>query len=266
MKFSNTTYLSFFLALFFSMQLIGQSSSSAPYCAGPYNNIPCAQTGTSNAPGNFINDFIDDFSTTGALTNISNIASGCNSGTTTGGTVNYVNFCSHYIAASPGQTIVCTMRSGNTFAQGFAIWVDWNQDNTFNVPAEYMGGTAGVPTAATNTTITFIIPLTQPNGIYRMRVRCAYATNGSGITPCGNHGYGETEDYTLFVGPIPPNSATPTGTAEVNSPVCVGQSLNFSLTMSVSTPPGATQFTVIFLLASSLERAFDAPINPALGF
>lgn len=236
MKLVSRIYSLVVLVLLLSLNSIGQTSSSpAPYCAGPYNNIPCAQAGVSNSPTNWINDFIDDFSTSGALTNISNIASGCNSGTISTGAVNYVNFCQHYLAVSAGQTIVCTMRSGIIFPQGFAIWVDWNQDNTFNVPAEYMGGTAGIPAAATNTTITFMIPSTQPNGTYRMRVRCAYNTNGAGITPCGNHGYGETEDYTLFVGPIPPNSATPTGTAEVNSPVCVGQALNFSLTTTYST-------------------------------
>lgn len=218
----------------FGRNLFAQTTNSSPYCYGAYSQTPCNQAGPSNAPGNFINDFIDDFSTTGANTNISNIGSGCNSGTLVSGTntltVNYANFCSHYLAVSPGQTIVCTMRSGITFGQGFAIWVDWNQDNTFNVPGEYMGGTAGVPAPATNTTITFVIPSTQPNGTYRMRVRCVYATAGAGISPCGAYTFGETEDYTLFVGPIPSNNTVPTGTAEVNSPICVGQTLNFSLT------------------------------------
>lgn len=222
--------LLFFFLLTLSRLSDAQTTTAAPYCCGPYTTGQCNQPGASNAPGNFINDFINDFSTTGANTNISNLNSGCN-----GNSNNCVNYCSHYIAVSPGQTLVCTMASGNTFAQGFAIWVDWNQDNVHGA-TEYMGGTAGVPAAATPTTITFTIPTTQANGVYRMRVRCAFATVGSAITPCGTFGFGETEDYTIYVGSIPPNSAVPSGTALVNSPVCIGQPLNFSLTTNYTAP------------------------------
>ncbi len=229
------SYFSFLLVVALGSKISAQSNNAAPYCLGAYANQPCAQSGPSNSPSNFINDFIDDFSTSGANTNITNIASGCNSGTVGTGVVNYVNFCQHYLAAAAGQTIVCTMRSGIIFQQGFAIWVDWNQDNSFNVPTEYMGGTAGVPAAATNTTITFVVPSTQANGTYRMRVRCAYFTVGASISPCGGFGFGETEDYTVFVGPIPPNSSTPTGTAIANAPLCAGQTLSLSLSTTYST-------------------------------
>ncbi len=234
-KLNILAFFNLFVVLVYQNGNAQSSNNAAPYCLGAYNNTPCAQSGPSNSSTNFVNDFIDDFSTSGASTNISNLGSGCNAGFLSSGTVNYVNFCQHYLAVAPGQTIVCTMKSGITFAQGFAIWVDWNQDNTFNVPSEYMGGTAGVPAAATNTTITFVIPSTQANGIYRMRVRCVWATIGSNISPCGLGGYGETEDYTVYVGPVPPNSAVPTGTALVNSPICSGAPLNFTLATTYST-------------------------------
>jgi gliding motility-associated-like protein len=225
-------HIIFYIFLFaLSHQANAQLSTTAPYCCGPYTTGQCNQPGPSNAPGNFINDFIDNFSTTGGNTNISNLSSGCNAQAN-----NCANHCSHYMAVSPGQTIVCTMSSGNTFAQGFAIFVDWDQDNVFNITNEFVGSSAGVPAATTPTTITFIIPLTQSNGIYRMRVRCAFATNGPNITPCGTFGFGETEDYTLFVGPVPPNAAVPTGTALVNTPICVGQALSFSFATTYSTP------------------------------
>ncbi|WP_317899719.1 GEVED domain-containing protein [Aurantibacillus circumpalustris] len=206
-----------------------QTVTTAPYCCGTYATGICNQPGPSNAPGNFINDFINNFSTTGGNTNISNLNSGCN-----GAANNCTRYCSHYLSVSPGQTIVCTISSGNTFSQGFAIWVDWNQNNVFDVPAEYMGGTAGVPAATTPTTITFVIPTGQPTGLYTMRVRCSFATAGSGITPCGGATFGETEDYTIYVG-NPPSSTVPTGTALVNTPVCVGAALNFSFSTSYST-------------------------------
>ena len=217
-----------------SAAVSAQTNNSAPYCLGLYSNQPCAQTGTSNAPGNFINDFIQDFSTSGANTNINNIGSGCNAGTLGTSTVNYVNFCQHYLAATPGQTIVCTMRSGNTYQQGFAIWVDWNQDNVFNVPSEYMGGTAGVPAAATNTTITFVVP-NVANGTYRMRVRCAYATPGAGISPCGSFGFGETEDYNIIIGGVPSNTGPVVITSYLTpSLICAGQSATMSAVSNYS--------------------------------
>jgi gliding motility-associated-like protein len=221
--------LSYFFLLMISQIVKAQTVTTAPFCCGVYSTGQCNQPGPSNAPGNFINDFINNFSTSGANTNISNLNSGCN-----GSANNCTRYCSHYLAVSPGQTIVCTLSSGNTFAQGFAIWVDWNQNNLFDVPAEYMGGTAGVPAATTPTTITFVIPSGQPTGLYTMRVRCSFFTIGANITPCGGATFGETEDYTIYVG-TPPNSSIPTGTALVNSPVCAGSALNFSFATTYST-------------------------------
>ena len=220
-------HIVFILALiFFSKGAYAQSSSSpAPYCNGGYTSGNCNQGGPSNTPGNFVNDFINSFNTTGAGVNITNNNSGCNNGPN-----NYANYCSHYLSVSPGQTITCNIQSGIIYSQGFAIFIDWNQDNVFNLPSEQVAATSNVPAASTWTTLTFVIPPSQPNGVYRMRVRCAFATPGVNITPCGQFGYGETEDYTIFVGPIPPSAAVPSGTALVNSPICVGQALNFSLT------------------------------------
>lgn len=219
-----------FLCALLQLSSFSQTNSPFPYCTINYSSGQCNQPGPSNTPGNFINDFIDDFSTSGANTNISNLGSGCN-----GGPTNYINYCQHYMAVTPGQTIVCTMKSGIIFGQGFAIFVDWNQDNVFNIPSEYMGGSAGVPAPATNTTITFVIPPSQPNGVYRMRVRCSFATPGINIPPCGGATFGEAEDYTIYVGPVPPTSAVPTGTALVNTPICAGQALNFSLSTTYQT-------------------------------
>ena len=217
-------------ALFFILFLTGtsvfcQSSSPAPYCNGAYSSGNCLQGGPSNTLGNSVNDFIDIFRTSGGNTNINNGPSGCN-----GNANNYQNNCQHYLQVNPGQVITCSVQSGITFAQGFAIWVDWNLDNTFQNPGEQVAATSNVPPAATQTILTFTIPPLIQNGAYRMRVRCAFATNGTNITPCGMFGFGETEDYTIYVGPIPPNSGVISATVALAQPtVCVGQSLNFSI-------------------------------------
>ncbi len=174
-----------------------------PYCWVTYGNQPCNNPGPSNAPGNFINDFINSFNTTGAVNNIVNNNSGCNSQNFPGiGVRNYFNHgCNFILRVNPGQNITCNVQSGNVYSQGFAIFVDWNQDGTFiNGAPEKVAVTPSGPAGvfmATN----FIVPAAQANGNYRMRVRAAYATSGAGIDPCTQYGYGETEDYTLIVGP-----------------------------------------------------------------
>lgn len=135
---------------------------------------------------------------------------------------------------NPGQTITFTLQSGITYAQGFAIFVDWNQDNSFNLPSELVAGTNGFPSAGTFTTLSFSIPSNIANGTYRMRIRCSYATSGLSIPPCGSQFYGETEDYNIYVGSIPPNSGVVSVTATANSPVCAGQTVTFSALTSAT--------------------------------
>lgn len=201
--------------------------AQAPYCGVNYNNIPCNQPGPSNQAGNFINDFINSFNTTGATVNIVNNNSGCN-----GNPFNFIHYnpCQHYLGVNPGQVIVCNLQSGITYAQGFAIFIDWNQNNIFDLPAERVAATPGVPPAATWTAINFTVPVAQAPGIYRMRVRAAYATAGTGIDPCANYGYGETEDYDVYVSQTP-SVGVVAGTASVNNTnVCSGQTVTLTLT------------------------------------
>lgn len=224
--------LSVFLSVCLCRQGWSQSTANpGPYCTGPYSGGNCVVGGPPNSQANMINDFIDNFSTSGGIVNITNNNSGCNNNPN-----NYVNYyCQHYLITAPAQTITCTMRSGITFAQGFVIFVDWNQDNVFQNPGERVAATANIIAPATNATLTFTIPAGQPNGAYRMRVRCSFNTPGTAITPCGTALHGETEDYGLFVGPPPPNSGVITATLSGNSPICSGQ----TLTLGVSSTPSA---------------------------
>jgi gliding motility-associated-like protein len=249
--------------------VIAQPSNPAPYCTGGYSSGTCNQTGASNNPSNFINDFINDFNTTGANNNIVNNNSGCN---TTGGPTNYYNYsCQHYMQVTPGQTITCNIRSGIIFQQGFVIYIDWNQDNVFQNPGEQVAGTSNVPAANTWTVLSFVIPSNQANGAYRMRVKCAYATNGTAIAPCGNYGFGECEDYTIFIGPIPSNVGIVTATASANSPMCSGTTLSLNVVTNATgltytwTGPGSysstSQNPVIALTTASMSGTYSVIAN-----
>jgi len=186
----------------------------APYCTANFSG-GCAQPGPSNTPGNFVNDFIHSFITFGGGSNISNLNTGCfNMGT------GYIYYCNKYLGAMPGAVITCSIQIGNDYAQGIAIFVDWNQDNTFVMPTERVGTSAVIP-GGTWTTITFTVPPGQPNGTYRMRARCSRLTPGTSINPCNLYTWGETEDYNIVVGipnpgPITINTSTNTFCAGTN--------------------------------------------------
>jgi len=193
-----------------SLGLLIQSTSfaqlgvgPAPYCMPSYNvsSTPCNQPGASNTVGNIINDFIDSFFTTGAFANLSDLNTGCQTQTLSSALVNYFyKGCPWYLRVTPGQVVTCNFKSGITYDQGFAVFIDWNANSLFDIPSERVAAVVGLPIAATWTTAAFTVPVGQPNGTYRMRVRCAYVTTGGLIDPCINYSYGETQDYNVIVG------------------------------------------------------------------
>ncbi len=195
------TYLHFAALMLASSGLFSQAGvGPAPYCMPAYSNTPCNQPNPSNNAANFINDFNDSFSTSGGATNITNNNTGCNAQVLVGATEDYFFVaCPKFLKVNPGQVITCNFLSGIIFDQGFAVFVDWNQDNIF-APAELVCGTPGVPLAATPASANFTVPGAQAAGTYRMRLRCAYFTPGTSIDPCLIYGFGETEDYKLVVG------------------------------------------------------------------
>lgn len=196
--------LSFASLLFLNGKLNAQAGvGPAPYCMPLYaaTSIPCNQPGASNTVGNTINDFIDSFNTTGATVNITDNNNGCQTQILGGVQQNYFfKGCPTYLRTQPGQVVTCNFRSGITYDQGFAVFIDWNQNSVFDVPAERVAAVAGLPLAATWCTAAFTTPVAQANGTYRMRVRCAYVTSGGLIDPCLQYTFGETQDYYVIIG------------------------------------------------------------------
>jgi len=215
----------------------------APYCMPPYFNQPCNQFGPSNSPGNSVNDFINSYNTAGATFNIVNNNSGCNSQVLSGNMRNYRLWgCQYYMICSPGQVITSNFQSGIIFAQGCAVFVDWNNDGVYN-QAAFTGAVPGGE-RVTQTGVTppagvfapmpaWTVP-TVPAGTYRMRVRCVYSSSGNFIQPCTSYSYGETEEYYVYVNSSP---STMTINLTSNSPVCIGGVV--SLNASILLGPGA---------------------------
>ncbi len=186
---------------------------NAQYCFPTYS-IACTSS-----------DYIENFSTTGGVTNISNLMSGCNGGLPN----NYIQV-NQTVAQIQGLSFNFSVQAGAAFGQGHRIWIDWNQDLDFADPGEdvYVSPSSG--TQAYTGTIT--VPVTAVPGITRMRVLCRFATV-PGITDyCGtNFSFGECEDYYMNVIPSTPCSGQPTAGSVTPSSMtlCAGQTANLSL-------------------------------------
>jgi hypothetical protein len=103
----------------------------------------------------------------------------------------------------PGSSEAVTITNGNPWASDrITIWVDWNNDFSFDTGTNEefiltnVGGTGASFTGAV------AVSADQANGSYRMRIRMMYS---NAPTPCGNATYGEIEDYTIEVPGCCPN-------------------------------------------------------------
>jgi len=119
-----------------------------------------------------------------------------------------------------GTSYNCTVTIGSFSGQGVAAWVDFNDDGVF-ASTEKIGSTPTTIGSSFGTaTFPINIPCNPTPGPHRLRVRCAWITNGPTIDPCSSYGYGEAEDYIVTIDPPPPcpaptsfasNTPTPTG-------------------------------------------------------
>ncbi|HEY0977057.1 MAG TPA: LamG-like jellyroll fold domain-containing protein, partial [Flavobacteriales bacterium] len=145
-------------------------------------------TGYCTAPGTSTTYYLTNFSTTGGYTNITNPT-----GLSAGG---YGDFTAQSVSQSPEGTVNFTAN----FATGtnyVYVWVDWNNDLDFADAGETVFAST---TYQASTSGSFIIPAGTATGNYRMRVRNSWL---GVVGPCGTWAYGEAEDYTMIVVPVP---------------------------------------------------------------
>lgn len=99
-----------------------------------------------------------------------------------------------------GNTYTMNVQVGDGFSsESVSIWVDYNEDGIFGADEFLLLGTGSGSTVTNSWTI----PATVENGIYRMRVRVAAVGAGSATSDLAcddSQGYGETEDYLLYIG------------------------------------------------------------------
>jgi hypothetical protein len=212
------------------------------------NLVYCTPSSTNSI------DYISSFVTSGGITNINNPSAGI-SGT------GYGNFYATFSASQfAGSSLNFTeiYQGGN---HGFSIWVDLNNNGTFET-SERLYNAA---TLVTGHTGTITIPLATTAGDYRMRIRAWW--NNLNPDPCTNISWGEAEDYKLTVVALTPcttPSAQPTvlvltpsnNTITGSFTAAVPAPNNYLVVMNTSaTPPTLTNGTT-YTIGSTIGAGY----------
>ncbi|WP_452225539.1 GEVED domain-containing protein [Lacinutrix chionoecetis] len=109
----------------------------------------------------------------------------------------YSDFTSTSTDLNKGSSYTLTVTptwTGTTYSEGYAAWIDYNDDGDFTDAGEQIFSKA----ASTTTPVsgTFTVPAGTANGDKRLRVSMKY----NGIpTSCETFSYGEVEDYTVNI-------------------------------------------------------------------
>lgn len=134
--------------------------------------------------GNTVTDEYIDYVSIGGITN------------TTGANAGYVDFTSLVGNLPYGSNTILFSAgfSGSAYTEYWKIWIDYNQNGTFETSEEMVTGSSS---SSANLTSTFTVPTSALAGPTRMRVSMKY---NAAQTACETFSYGEVEDYTVNIG------------------------------------------------------------------
>jgi hypothetical protein len=115
------------------------------------------------------------------------------------GTAGYEDFTNIHTVVEGGSSYAFTATiSHPPYDQDqIIVWIDFNQDGDFEDSGEQVFSSP-VGTGPHSTTIT--IPSNASPGMTRMRVRLHDSGLQPNLTPCGDSGYGQVEDYSVMIG------------------------------------------------------------------
>ncbi len=193
------------------------SSSSVCYCTNPVHGSDGCALGL----------YIDNFTFAGI-----NNTSGC---------YQSVPYTTPFYSYFPNQTAnvdlgvtypisITTPVNAGSYFNHFAMWIDFNNNGSFDDAGEAILSTALGSTTLTNTmTGNYTIPNTAPPGTHKLRIRSG--NSDLNWTSCAAASSGETEDYNIIIAP-------PATSASSNTPVCTNGTINLS-----ALPNGATSYS-----------------------
>ncbi|NBX79244.1 MAG: T9SS C-terminal target domain-containing protein [Flavobacteriales bacterium] len=175
-------------------------SSNATVALSPYFNCYCVPTISSGCTdGDVIARVILN-----TLDN--NSGTGCPS---SNGYSDYTSSSALTTTLQAASNYNCTVYAGQ-YSEGYAAWIDYNDDGIFDNATERIGysngqvtgsGTVGV--LGSSATFPINLSCTPPAGQHRLRVRAMFAIDGINVTPCTDNFYGEVEDYLITIAPAP---------------------------------------------------------------
>jgi hypothetical protein len=113
----------------------------------------------------------------------------------------YTNYPALSTNLNRGGYYNITLRAGSYTDNDIAAWIDFDDNGTFDLN-EKLGEAEGLGSTPDEAVFTFAVPLNTPLGILRLRVVEAY-DGAPGMDACGAYDYGETEDYTVTILPVP---------------------------------------------------------------
>ena len=165
----------------------------------------------------------------------------------------YGNFTASYSASQilGGAVTYNTTLMGTTV--GVAIWVDWNQNGTFET-TERVANTTGYVSVFTGS---FAVPMTATLGTTRMRIMMDYNSSNPS-NPCVQGTRAETEDYTFTVLAQPACSGAPIAVASAESASLCSGGTGTTLTLAGSTS-GVTGIS--YQWYSSTDNVTFAPVS-----
>lgn len=153
----------------------------------------------------------------------------------------YSDFTSISTGLTAGNAYTVTVTPtwpGTVYAEGYSVWIDYNQDGDFTDAGEQVF--TRTATTATPVSGSFTVPTTATVGNTRMRVSMKY---NAVPTACESFTYGEVEDYTVVISGAAPDTQAPTVPTNLSASAVTQTS--FTLSWSASTDNvGVTSYTV----------------------
>ncbi|WP_428743514.1 GEVED domain-containing protein [Tenacibaculum sp.] len=167
----------------------------------------------------------------------------------TGNNGGYADFTSKTATLAQGssnQMVVSAGFSSSSYTEYWAVWIDFNQNGTFESSEKVVTGSSS---SAGNLTSTVAVPSGATLGTTRMRVSMKYNASQSS---CETFTYGEVEDYTVNI----------VSSARLENPVSVsGERLGNESNSNLSVYPNPAANFVQVKLASQAENMTYKIVN-----
>ncbi|WP_298391411.1 S8 family serine peptidase [Hydrotalea sp.] len=139
-------------------------------------------------------------------------------------------------------TIVLNSSDATNNPKVVKVYIDYNSNGSFSDPGEQVATivATGNGTYTTNITTPGNLPV---NNLTLMRIVTVETTDSSIVQPCGNYGYGETEDYRIQI-IAPSNNLTLAGILTPSAGSCAANNQYLTVQILNKGSVSATNFTL----------------------